>query len=277
MGKKISLVKRSVLKTVCAAALGINRKNIYRTNILDQRDQKVKEQIKEVHKEHSAYGHKRIADELHLNKKRILRVMKKYGIKPPRRRSNFYTTKSTSHHTYYNLIKGWKPTKPHQIWVSDLSYIKHLGKMWYVATIIDIYTRQVLSVQVGKRHNSDLVMHAIQQAVSNSKDLPEIFHSDQGNEFMAKQCTHFLEQYEVKVSVSDKASPWQNGYQESFFSRFKAETGDLNRFETIGAFIEAIYSYVHYYNNKRIHTALRMPPNSYAQFVADNCLQKQGT
>jgi putative transposase len=65
-------------------------------------------------------------------------------------------------------------------------------------------------------------------------------------------------QYEV--SVSDKASPWQNGYQESFFGRFKKEFGDINRFETTGEMIEAIYQYINYYSTKRIHTALKINP-----------------
>jgi len=69
----------------------------------------------------------------------------------------------------------------------------------------------------------------------------------------------------MNISVSDKASPWQNGYQESFFGRFKEEFGDINRFETTGEMIEAIYQYIHYYNTKRIHTSLKMPPAVYAK------------
>ncbi|MBI2314942.1 IS3 family transposase, partial [Candidatus Daviesbacteria bacterium] len=41
--------------------------------------------------------------------------------------------------------------------------------------------------------------------------------------------------------------------------------GDLDRFETIGKLIEAIFHQIHYYNNERIHTALRMPPAVYAK------------
>ena len=69
----------------------------------------------------------------------------------------------------------------------------------------------------------------------------------------------------VTISVSDKASPWQNGYQESFFGRFKEEFGDINRFETIGELLEAVYQYIHYYNTKRIHTSLKMAPAMFAE------------
>ena len=60
--------------------------------------------------------------------------------------------------------------------------------------------------------------------------------------------------------MSDFASPWQNGQIGSFYGRLKHELGDLYRFETPGEMIEAIYWHIDYYNHRRIHTALRMPP-----------------
>lgn len=87
---------------------------------------------------------------------------------------------------------------------------------------------------------------------------------------MSKAVTNYLEQGGVQVSVSDKASPWQNGYKESFFGRFKEEFGDINRFETDGELIEEIYSKINYYNNYRIHTSLKMPPAVYAKQYSHN-------
>ncbi len=191
--------------------------------------------------------------------------MKIFNLKPPRRKSHFYTTRSTEHHTYTNLIKGFVPIKAHQLWCSDLSYIKFQGRFWYLATIEDIFSRQIVGANIGKYHNSELVLSTVKQAISNTKHSPDIFHSDQGTEFMAKVCTDYLETPGTRISVSDKASPWQNGYQESFFGKFKDECGDLNRFETIGELIEAIYHQIYYYNFERIHTALKMPPAVYAK------------
>lgn len=95
---------------------------------------------------------------------------------------------------------------------------------------------------------------------------------------MAQRCTDYLEQRGVQISVSDVASPWQNGYCESFFGRFKDEFGDPNRFESVGALIEAVYRHIHYYNHHRIHTALKMPPAAYAALTfSDTCLHKLGT
>jgi len=230
----------------------------------------LKEAINKVHTRHPAYGHKRLALELKVNKKRVLRVMKIFGIKPPRRKSHYYTTRSTKEpHKYTNLIKDFKPAKAHQLWCSDLSYIKFQGKFWYLATIEDVFTRRVVAAQMGKSHDSELVLETIRQAVKSTGKAPQIFHSDQGTEFMAKLCTDYLEGFGSKISVSDKASPWQNGYQESFFGKFKDEIGDLNRFETVGELIEAIYQQIHYYNYDRIHTKLKMPPAVYAELVRE--------
>lgn len=95
---------------------------------------------------------------------------------------------------------------------------------------------------------------------------------------MARCCTHYLEQRAVQISVSDVASPWQNGYIESFYGRLKQELGNLDRFETLGEMIEAIYWHIHYYNQHRIHTALKMTPVAYAlKITSDNGLHQLGT
>ena len=120
-------------------------------------------------------------------------------------------------------------------------------------------------------------MSALNMAVLTTKTIPLVFHSDQGTEFMAEAVVSFLKNKGVKISVSDKASPWQNGFKESFFGRFKDEFGDFNRFNTIAQLMEEIYLKIYYYNHDRIHTALKMPPAVYAAKVSENYLHKRGT
>jgi transposase InsO family protein len=255
---------------VCAAALGINHKNIYRPLKQPTKDQALKQQIEAVHRDHPAYGHRRVALHLGINHKRAQRVMAQFNLRPPRRGIPHYSTVSTPHHTYGNLLKSMTVTQAHQVWCSDLSRLVYRGTVWYLATIEDLATRQVVAARIGKRHDSHLVLATLKQALSTGH-TPAIFHSDQGTEFMAQACTDYLEQHGVRISVSDVASPWQNGYVESFFGRFKQELGDINRFETAGELLAAVYQHIHYYNHRRIHTALRMPPAVFAaQAVADN-------
>jgi putative transposase len=251
---------------VRAEALGINRKNIYRESKLEEKDLLIKEEINKTHKKHPAYGHRRLGWHLKINPKKIRRIMKKYGIKVPRRKiKHNFCTVSVKHRLYPNLIKDLPINYENHLWCSDTSRFIFHGNKWYIVTVIDIFTRQVLGVAIGRHHDSALVLEAIEMALLTSKTFPEIFHSDQGTEFMAEECTDFLEQLGTKISASDKASPWQNGYQESFFGKFKDDVGDINRFETPGELLEALYHAIHYYNNERIHTALKMPPAVYAK------------
>lgn len=272
-------------KKLLSKALKIDRKIIYYHHLLEPKDLQVKQEIEQTHFVHPAYGHKRLALALGYSPNRILRVMHKFGIKPPRRKiKGHYLTKSTSNHNYTNLIKNLIPNVPNQVLASDLTYLEYQGKFVYLATVVDTFTKEVLGAEVSQKHNSQLALSAIKSAIKNNKptiqkresDMP-IFHSDQGTEFMARIVTRFLEENKIKVSVSDKASPWQNPHQESFFDKFKSEIGDINRFETLGELVEEIYSYMHYYNHLRIHTTIKMPPIVFKQKFLESVSEKMGT
>lgn len=260
-----------------ASAVGISPSHLHRQGKQEEKDYQLKALIEDSWQVHPAYGGLRLSYHLRINVKRIRRVMKKFGLKPPRRKSRRFCTHSTSHHHYTNLIKNIVVTRPHQVWVSDVSFFWFHGRWWYLATIEDLFTREVTAAQVSRHHDRVLVLAVSKQAIARAGCVPDIFHSDQGTEFMARLCTSFWEERGVAISVSDTASPWQNGYKESFFGRFKDEFGDTNRFETSGEFIAAIYSQIHYYNYDRIHTALKMPPVQYAQLVSDNPRHVLGT
>ena len=91
---------------------------------------------------------------------------------------------------------------------------------------------------------------------------------------MAQRCTDYLENRGVRISVSDVASRWKNSYIESFYGRFKHELDDLNRFDTVGEMIAAIYQHIHH----RIHTVIKIPLTvCTAHTFLDTCLHKMGT
>lgn len=100
---------------------------------------------------------------LKVNHKRTERVMKLYGIKAPRRKHHDFCTVSTYNHTYTNLIADIPKEQfvPHLIWVCDVSYFKFQGQFWYLATIEDLATRQILSSHVGKYHDAALIIAVI--------------------------------------------------------------------------------------------------------------------
>lgn len=269
-GKKIEIVKNAPDKQFAGKVIGINSKNIYKTKGKEAKDLKVKESIEATFKDHPAYGHRRLSIELGMNKKRVRRIMKKYGLKPPRL---WYQKKyiTEAHNQYQNEFTNLVTNiedgniKVNQVWSSDLTYIKFKGEFIYLSAIKDIASHEVVGAEIGSHHDADLVLQTLKQALLKEKTLPEIFHSDRGREFLNEKCIGFFRDNNVQISVSNAGSPWQNCYIESFWSRFKAESGDLNRFENLGELIEYIYDYINYYNKDRIINKLKTSPYKYKQ------------
>lgn len=75
--------------------------------------------------------------------------------------------------------------------------------------------------------------------------------------------------------MSKKASPWENGHQESFYSEFKLELGHPECYPSLGELTEAVARQIHYYDNFRIHTALKCPPAVFAQRTNQSILNKK--
>lgn len=260
------MVKQSVNKSRLARELGISRSSLYYERKREQIDREVKSQIESVMAEHTSYGHKRIALELAMGHNRIGRVMKKYGLKPYRRKVKKPDKKNDRNKSatkYANLIKELIDTRaivrPDQVWCTDFTYIKYRERFIYLATIIDLFTREIVGMNISRFHNRFLVIGALSDALKKY-EASEIVHSDQGSEYDSEDFIRLVKTSGAQVSMSKKGSPWENGYQESFFSHFKGEAGNLNRFETLGELIEYIYTQLYYYNHKRIHSVLKICP-----------------
>ncbi len=261
------MVKLAVSKLELAKSLGISVSSLYYQPKRPGIDEEVRRQIESVQTDHPAYGHKRIALALKLNKKRIRRVMKKFGLKPYRRKAKKPIKKEDLGKPptkYENLIEGLTVDYPNQVWVTDFTYIKFHTKFIYLATVIDRFTREVVGFNLSRFHNRFLVTGAVLNALENFPP-PEIIHSDQGSEYDSRDFIDLIENLKIKISMSHKGSPWENGHQESFFGHLKEEGGDLNRFETDGELVEELYRMIYYYNYQRIHSKLKMTPFEFRQ------------
>jgi putative transposase len=93
---------------------------------------------------------------------------------------------------------------------------------------------------------------------------PSILHSDQGSEYLSDKHQALCDKMEIRLSASNKSSPWQNGFMERWFGGFKQEAGNLTRHNDLTQLHEAIAMQLYYYNHHRIHSALRMSPAAYA-------------
>jgi len=261
--KKLIEVYPQITKTELALKMGISRSMLYYHHKRPAVDEEVRRQIESVLTDHPSYGHKRIALHLKLNKKRILRVMKKFGIKPYKRRLKRYVKKDDlgrKQAKFKNEIENFCPILPNIIWVTDFTYIKFQNKFIYLAVIMDLFTREIIGVNISRYHNRELVLGTLIDALNKTGVTPKYIHSDQGSEYDSKEFVDFVKSKYIIISMSRKSHPWENGHQESCFSTLKLELGDISRFETEGELIENIYQTVYYYNNRRIHTKLKTTP-----------------
>lgn len=258
-------------KAALARKLGISRSSLYYESKLAGKDESVKSQIGEVLASNPCYGHKRIAIELKMNRKKVLRVMKKYDLEPKRRRSTRFVKMGDMGlplAQYRNEVGAFCPLASDMVWYGDFTYIRFRDGFIYLATVIDAYTREIVGFSLSRRHNRHLVKSAVLDAMKKRNCLPEYFHSDQGSEYQSYEHADFLEKLGVKVSMSRKGSPWENPFQESFYSQFKLELGNVGSLENDGQLAEAIFQQIHYYNNRRIHSALKMSPRQFHQLAA---------
>lgn len=219
-------------KALRARELGVARSTLYYKPKKPDKDWQLKCQIEEVLREHPSYGSPRIALHLKQNKKP-------------------------------NLLITEYPSYENYIWVSDFTYIPFQNDTVYMTTVEDLFTRKIVGLSVYTTHAVQLVLSAFMNAIfTNAR--PAIFHSDNGSEYDSQIFIEALETVGVSISRSAPGCPWENGYQESFYDKFKIDLGDPSRFKTLGELVYAIYQTIWQYNNSRIHTSLKMSPTQFA-------------
>src|SRR3989339_327618 len=165
--KKMVAVNRKKLHEI----FEVSRSSLYYKSKKYKEDLKVKEKIEKAWNDHPSYGHKRLAIELKLNKRGVLRVMKKFNLKPYRRhRRPFKRSIVSIYDKYPNLLPTTLLTRINQIWATDFTYIWYKNRFIYVATVIDIYNREVVGVCVLSNHSSSLVIQAMAGALMDHHD-----------------------------------------------------------------------------------------------------------
>lgn len=245
--------------------LQIPKSSFYYKSIKDEKDIEFKNQIEKVLLDHPSYGHRRIAMELKINKKKIKRVMNKFSLKPVRgRRKPRKSNKKEGLEASPNLLVGVPPLFKNHIWATDFTYLKWRGRFVYLSTVMDLFSRRVVGISIKTNHSALLVAETLLNALE-SNPAPAIVHSDQGSEYKSKLFRSILKDFKIMQSMSKRGSPWQNAFQESFYGNWEVDIGDVNRFSSLGELTAEIYKSIYYYNNERIHTALKMAPAAFAR------------
>jgi len=197
---------------------------------------------------------------VHCSEHRITRLMKAHGLVPKAAKRFKVTTKARSDaKTAPNtLAQDFSAQRPNEKWVSDLTYIWTSAGWLYVAVVMDLYSRKIIGLSMGKRITRELVISAFLQAMlmrGYPKEL--LYHSDRGSQYTSRAFQTLMKLYKIKVSMSAKGNCYDNAAMESFFHTLKLECTDDFKFETRNDAINAIFDYIQvFYNNERLHSYL---------------------
>jgi transposase InsO family protein len=211
------------------------------------------------------YGSPRVHEALRreglaIGKKRVARLMQEAGIAG--RVATLYrrspgTTRFYERHQNLRLDLP-PPAGIDQVWVGDLTYIR-VGRHWrYLAVVMDLYSRRVISWSLGERKTADLTWRALRQALRRRQPPPGLlFHTDRGVEYGAHLIQQELVRHGIRSSMNRPGCCTDNGHMESFFHSLKAEAIHGVSFSTEAELRRELNHYIgQFYNHRRLHSAL---------------------
>jgi putative transposase len=159
---------------------------------------------------------------------------------------------------YPNLAHNLQVTRPNQLWVADITYIRLRETFVYLAVLLDAFSRRVVGWNLDDHLRTELPLGALERAVAERSLEPGIVHhSDRGSQSCSEDYVQRLRQLRFVLSMSRSGNPYDNAKAESFLKTLKTEEVYLQQYrdaqharESIAHFIEAVY------NAKRLHSAL---------------------
>ena len=207
-----------------------------------------------VHKALGAQGHS-------TSRKRVARLMRQEGLIARHRRRFIHTT--DSRHKFPvapNLVnRNFAPDGPNRVWATDITYIRTMRGWFYLAVVLDLFSRKVVGWSMQPHMDRRLVLAALDMAIDARRPAPGmlVHHSDRGVQYACHEYRQALADAEIAVSMSRKANCWDNAPVESFFSTLKHELVYRTSFASHDAARTALFQYIEdFYNRRRLHSSL---------------------
>ena len=209
-----------------------------------------------------------------MNVKKIRRLMKKYNLFCPIRKANPYRRMAKALKTNNvadNLLnREFKLHGPRTILLTDITYLPYNGTKCYLSTILDAYTKEILSYVLSESLEVDFVLETVNQLIDNygiSLTDETLVHSDQGCHYTSYSFIQILKDKELRQSMSRKGNCWDNAPQESFFGHMKDEI-DLSKCKTFNEVKAIIDDWIYYYNHERYQWDLaKLSPCEYYEYI----------
>jgi len=240
-----------------------------------QDDERLKVAIKAVHVQtRETYGPLRMWPELvaqgfDTGRDRVVRLRRELGLRCKQKRK-FKATTNSKHGfpVAENLLnQTFAPTRPDEVWVTDITYVS-TGEGWlYLAGIKDVFTCEIVGYAMGARMTQELTVQALWRAMRNKRPASGlIHHSDRGAQYCADDYRKLVDQFGMLSSMSRKGNCYDNAPMESFWGSLKNEMIHHQRYATRADAESAIKEYIEiFYNRQRRHS--RLGYISPAQFV----------
>lgn len=193
-----------------------------------------------------------------VSRRRVERLMRASGWHA--RIARVYRPKAGTHRGFSrqpNLVRRTRATRPNQIWVGDLTYLPVGRRWWYLALVLDQWSRRVLAWRLARTRTSQLTHAVVAAALRRRRPARGvIFHSDRGSEFQGGPLRRRLAADGLRQSMTRGGAPDENAHIESFFHSLKAERIHGRVFQTIADLRKHVRQYVRYYNHQRLHSSL---------------------
>ncbi len=228
-------------------------------------DAALTDRIKAIHADSRAtYGAPRIHAELvdegvQVGRKRIERLMKATGIAGVSRRKAARTTfRDERVRPACDLVdRNFYADAPDQLWVADITYIPTWAGFLYLAVVLDAFSRRIVGWAMGHSLKAQLVLDALNMALTQRRPADVIHHSDQGSQYTSVAFGLRCKEAGVRPSMGSVGDAYDNAMCESFFATLECELLDRRKFQTKAAARMAIFQFIEgWYNPGRRHSAL---------------------
>jgi len=200
-----------------------------------------------------------VSQDIKIGRDKFYRFLRQYNLLVPKLK-NYHTTTNSNHQfrKYKNLIKDQIPTRPEQLWVSDITYIKTDNGHNYLAIVTDAYSKQIMGYKLVNHMKTSLCIEALKMAIKNRKYPHKklIHHSDRGFQYCNPKYTAFAEQNGIMMSMTEQYDPYENAIAERINRTLKYEYALKQTIKNTAIAQKITKQAVYIYNNLRTHFSL---------------------
>ena len=184
-----------------------------------------------------------------LRKHNMLTLRKKYSSRTTNSLHRFYK--------YKNIIKDLEVTRPNQVWVSDITYIRTVKGFCYLALITDMHSRKIVGYDLSDSLELKGCVRALNKALYQAKNIKHlIHHSDRGIQYCSNVYTQILKRNKMDISMTEENHCYENAMAERVNGILKDEFYLDQTFTDVAHAKRSTKNAINLYNEIRLHLSL---------------------